>query len=519
MGKYFECFVGLYIILKIVPLILNIGLSFLFIKKNFRDGNFNDLYENWNKKPIMGISIEDSYEGEKIIFGKTPDNTDLFKWKGSSFKVKRGEYNYFDSFSKKKGQNFCGTDSNGNKLYFDECPINYIEFSPEKEPFLSREVYGIQTIALDAITYIHYSNKFINGKILIDFDISDYIGPCSDKKKNNICSFYSNCKQEKKCNSDEKIIDNSYVKLDYHPLILFEQLNEYNNEEKNNYDYMEEINLYGRTYIASNEVENYNRKVKIIENIKKMKNTAVKNYFVMYILPSTPLVSQLVFLFKQKVVNIVAEFISFLAIGGHFILIFLEEINPNNFKYIYHHTSEFYSKEYLFIYLKYSILFLDSYNIFNIFSLFSVERKRKNNLGFHNICKFYDKNENENENQNPNQNQNQNPNQNQNKNENENEDGIPEELIPAYNETVNWCRSESCCIWNKKENENDFDNDKYEDIIAYFLSSPHLKEKVKKYSNNWFNDDDMKKLIINKSNDMDGIIDKIITNILPSIDQ
>ncbi len=482
MGKYFGCFVCFYIILKIFPLIINIGLSFLFTKKNFRDdGNFKDLYENWNKKPIMDISIEDSYEGEKIIFGKTPDNTNLFKWKGSSFKVKRGEYNYFDSFSKKKGQNFCGTDSNGNKLYFDECPINYIEFSPKKEPFLSREDYDIQTITLDAITYIHYSNKFINGKILIDFDISDYIGPCSDKKKNNICSFYSNCKQEKKCNSDEKIIDNSYVKLDYHPLILFEQLNEYNNEEKNNYDYMEEINLYGRTYIASNEVENYNRKVKIIENIKKMKNTVSKKDFIIYLLPLISLFFQLIFLIllcaKEKSKIIISDIISLIVIIFHFLLILLEVINPNNFKYIYHHIADFYSKEYLFIYLKYSILFLDSTNLLVLLVLLNYEINKENNLGFHNICKFDD-------------------------NKNSQEDGIPEEQIPAYNETVNWCRSESCCNWNKKENENDFDNNKYEDIVAYFLSSPHLTQKVEKYRRKWFEDKpDLKFGELNESKD------------------
>ena len=497
MGKYFGYFVGLYIILKIVPLIINIVLSFLFVKKIFRDGNFNDLYENWNKKPIMGISIEDSYEGEKIIFGKTPDNTDLFKWKGSSFKVKRGEYNYFDSFSKKKGQNFCGTDSNGNKLYFDECPINYIEFSTKKEPFLSREDYDIQTITLDAITYIHYSNKFINGKILIDFDISDYIGPCSDKKKNNICSFYSNCKQEKKCNSDEKIIDNSYVKLDYHPLIFFEQLNEYNNEEKNNYDYMEEINLYGRTYIASNEVENYNRKVKIIENIKKMKNTILKKDFIIYLLLSISLFVQLIFLIliflnkEKKIRIIISDIISLIVIIVHFLLILFEVINPKNFKYIYHHIADFYSKEYLFIYLKYSILFLDLSNLLVLLVLLNYEINKENNLGFHNICRFDD-------------------------NKNPQEDGIPEEQIPAYNETVNWCRSESCCNWNKKENENDFDNNKYEDIIAYFLSSPHLETKREIYKGKWFNQNP--DVNFEKLNDSKDKINTII-GILKSIDQ
>ena len=142
MGKYFGYFVGLYIILKIVPLIINIVLSFLFVKKIFRDGNFNDLYENWNKKPIMGISIEDSFQGEKIIFGKTPDNTNVFKWKGSSFKVKRGEYNYFDSFSKKKDKIFVG---------LIQMEINYI----------------LMNVLLIILNFPLKKNLFYQGKIMI----------------------------------------------------------------------------------------------------------------------------------------------------------------------------------------------------------------------------------------------------------------------------------------------------------------------------------------------------------------
>ncbi len=49
--------------------------------------------------------------------------------------------------------NLCGTDSNGNHLYFEKFPINYIEFSSNSNPCISKEKYKVQ---IDCSTYLYY---------------------------------------------------------------------------------------------------------------------------------------------------------------------------------------------------------------------------------------------------------------------------------------------------------------------------------------------------------------------------
>ena len=51
-------------------------------------------------------------------------------------------------------------------------------------------------------------------------------------------------------------------------------------------------------------------------------------------------------------------------------------------------------------------------------------------------------------------------------------------MIPDYKETINWFRAEYCC--NCKTDNQD-ERVSYEDIVANFLSSPHLTEKAEKY--------------------------------------
>ena len=72
--------------------------------------------------------------------------------------MERGQIDYFEDFDNKKflDLNLCGTDSNGNLLYFEKCPINYIEFSSNSNPCISKEKYKVQTIQIDCSTYLYY---------------------------------------------------------------------------------------------------------------------------------------------------------------------------------------------------------------------------------------------------------------------------------------------------------------------------------------------------------------------------
>ena len=104
----YHCFFGfLLFCLILIPFILVICFSICFYRQ-YKNGYFNDLYENWKKKPIMEISIEETDQNEKLIIGKSLDDNNLYKWKGIEFKVKRGKSDYFDSFTKNKNSKLCG---------------------------------------------------------------------------------------------------------------------------------------------------------------------------------------------------------------------------------------------------------------------------------------------------------------------------------------------------------------------------------------------------------------------------
>ena len=72
--------------------------------------------------------------------------------------------------------NLCGADSNGNHLYFEKCPINYIEFSSNSNPCISKEKYKVQTIQIDCSTYLYYDIILIyNDFKLLYFWLEKYI--------------------------------------------------------------------------------------------------------------------------------------------------------------------------------------------------------------------------------------------------------------------------------------------------------------------------------------------------------
>ena len=201
-----------------IPLLICIILNFfLIVKYQYKDGYIKDLLHNWEEKPIISIDIENIGENGLKRSRKSSEN---YKWKGNEIKIQRLESNYYESLKENNNLKLCGTDSNGNKLYFEECPINYIEITKNEDSYISKfNNYKIEKINLGGIN-LFYSNTFINGKILVDFQIGDFLGPCNDESKNNLFPFYSNYKVCK-----DNIIDNSYINLDDFSFSSFENEN------------------------------------------------------------------------------------------------------------------------------------------------------------------------------------------------------------------------------------------------------------------------------------------------------
>ena len=173
--QFFKIF--LVFIIFIIHFLNIIIYSFQTFKGKIDKGRFEDFYNIFNKAPIIEISSSNNgyklgiieYSNEK----HSPKNKiNLLKWEGKEFEIKRhsSEYKYsfmlnYDKNDKKQ----CGIDHKGNKLYLPYdiiCPINYIEITENEEP--SYKEYTFKTISLNSNKYLHYTNEFINNKILFD---------------------------------------------------------------------------------------------------------------------------------------------------------------------------------------------------------------------------------------------------------------------------------------------------------------------------------------------------------------
>ncbi len=170
------------IILISSPIILSpiIIVLFITLKPYYNSREFNDLKLNYQKSPITEIEIGEhlklNYIYTDII---NEDDEYLNDWKGYSFNIERMDKKYtypyiinYNSTNKK----LCGHDSVGNELYFPndvDCPINYIVINniEDYQPF---ELIDLKTIEINNNTYIHYTNEYTNGTILVDLRISTY---------------------------------------------------------------------------------------------------------------------------------------------------------------------------------------------------------------------------------------------------------------------------------------------------------------------------------------------------------
>ena len=438
------------------PLLVSFIIVFVLLGiKEYNDGNFNDFYNNWKEGPITSITlVDDENVNDKNYISLSEYNgKNLYKWKGKTFKIERSKTNYFKSFPKKKTKEMdkeCGIDSFGNKLYYpfkEECPINYIEFSKNKIPYLNNK--NIKTLKFNDSDYLHFSNEFVEGKILVDFVVSDHYGPCSNSKySKNINSFFN----ENQCN--DIILDYSYINLDKESFNDFKKDNKINENGKNLAN-MNNIYLYGRTYIANNNLDkDYSRKtdIKLIEGLKSY--TLGKNVFSMFAF--IIIISYIISHFKITEKNLFLYVWGILSIICSLIMIILNAIDNSKYhqlkkdflKFIIHQVSESYCKKNKFMKLNDSILSITIIIFMILIFIFLILDKDNKNYVLNNIfiCKS-------------------------------------DEVTQTENgHTIDWCRSKECCLWDKQININHEIKKKINgfDILKY--NENELSENYKKYS-------------------------------------
>ena len=466
-GKIPKNFIFLGIFLS--PLLVSFIIVFVLLGiKEYNDGNFNDFYNNWKEGPITSITlVDDENVNDKNYISLSEYNgKNLYKWKGKTFKIERSKTNYFKSFSKKKKKEMtkeCGIDSFGNKLYYpseEECPINYIEFSKNENPYLNN--INIKTLKFNDSNYLHFSNEFVEGKILVDFVVSDHYGPCSNSKySKNINSFFN----ENQCN--DLILDYSYINLDKESFNDFKKDNKINENGKNLAN-MNNIYLYGRTYIANNNLDkDYSRKtdIKLIEGLKSY--TLGKNVFSMFAF--IIIISYIISHFKITKKNLFLYVWGILSIICSLIMIILNAIDNSKYhqlkkdflKFIIHQVSESYCKKNKFMKLNDSILSLTIIIFMILIFIFLILDKDNNNYVLDNIFTFNRK----------------------------------EVIQNEKGHTIDWCRSRECCLWDKqiKPNINDETKKKINDFVILNYNGERLSENYNKYSDeikqllNYFN--------------------------------
>ena len=212
--------------LTFFPLIIIYIFIFVFDEKiyyNLIRTDFNDILFNWETSPIKSIQLTNKND-YNYIFGKYKDSV-VSDWKGNYFNIeKMNSLNYKILYSNKEGKK-CGKDSFGNELLFPEnyeCPINDIFIINS-----INDIDGYEKIPLNNKSSLYYTNKNIEGEIIIDIKISNIFGPKLNLDKIKI---------------SEKYIDQpySYGKFNFYP--FFSKIDKYDNNE---YLYLYSIKYQG----------------------------------------------------------------------------------------------------------------------------------------------------------------------------------------------------------------------------------------------------------------------------------
>ena len=127
--------------------------------------------DKWEIKPIKSIKINfNENEIDKII---TKNNKNIFyEFNTNFFELERlPKFDYYNIYRNENGK-ICGKDSFGNILYFPEdieCPINDIIITNYNN---TTNLEDYEKIFLgNNSTYLYYTNKKIQNKILIDINV------------------------------------------------------------------------------------------------------------------------------------------------------------------------------------------------------------------------------------------------------------------------------------------------------------------------------------------------------------
>ena len=151
----------------------------LILNSNKINYRLDNIKNNWGKNPIKSIILDEN-------------NSPEINWKNNALIYERlSEFNYKNIFYeyKFKDSKICGKDSYDNDLYFPkdvECPINDIIIT-EKENFDTKGEYS--KLILKNNYFLYYTNKKIDGKIIINLIKNKHNGPElsfheSEKKEN-----------------------------------------------------------------------------------------------------------------------------------------------------------------------------------------------------------------------------------------------------------------------------------------------------------------------------------------------
>ena len=125
----------IYLILYPVTILLN----YIEEKKQpYKDGYFSDMYENLNKAPIKNIALINNQISCQNLFTKKEP---IYFWKGKCFFIERINSSYLELLTKGNNSYEIGTDSLGNKLYFDKKVINFLEITKSSEPSIDKDLY------------------------------------------------------------------------------------------------------------------------------------------------------------------------------------------------------------------------------------------------------------------------------------------------------------------------------------------------------------------------------------------
>ena len=189
-------------IIKIVFLIFLLIPSIAILKYYpFKEEYYNDLInKRWKINPITKIEIFDKNSSPNDLESIDYNGKKEIKyWNGKGFKITRNANLNYIKMSKKNSK-ICGIDSYGHELYVnqnDDCPINYIFIgtSPPKIDF------EYDSISLNDGKTLYYSNKNINGTILVNINVGGIYGCgicyytnhyCDDIVNFDLCKYKDN---------------------------------------------------------------------------------------------------------------------------------------------------------------------------------------------------------------------------------------------------------------------------------------------------------------------------------------